>query len=199
MGDRASQVLFEVKRKSIHVIPGFAALPIVVWLGKHVAVPIALFFLTLYALNELYLKGIVRFKVPIAYQTYRIMARRDEVEKKYFTGTIYFWAMTVAIIVLLEPVKAAAAVMVSSLGDAAAAIIGKALPNPHNPLNKGKSIAGSLAMFTVSLLSCIVAGLSIKVSLIVALLATITESLTTISVLDELTVPAVTAITLWLL
>ncbi len=199
MEDKISQVLFEVKRKSIHVIPGFAAVPIVVWLGKLVAVPIALFFLILYTLNELYLKGIVKFKVPIAYQTYRIMARRDEVEKKYFTGTIYFWAMTVAIIILLEPVKAAAAVMVSSLGDASAAITGKAFPNPRNPLNERKSIVGSLAMFTVSLLSCITAGLSVEASLIVSLLATITESLTTISVLDELTVPAVAAATLWLL
>ncbi len=199
MGDRISQVLFEVKRKSIHVIPGFAAIPIVVWLGKHVAIPIAVLFLALYTLNELYLKGIVKFKAPIAYQTYRIMARREEVEKRYFTGTIYFWTMTVAVIVLLEPVKAAATVMVSSLGDAAAAITGKAFPNPRNPLNRGKSIAGSIAMFAVSLLSCIVAGISVKTSLIVALLATVTEALTTISVLDELTVPVVTATTLWLL
>jgi len=87
------------------------------------------------------------------------MARREELEKKYFTGTIYFWGCTLAIVALMEPVKAAAAVMISSFGDAAAAIVGKGFNSPKLPCNPRKTLAGTLAMFLASLASCILAGI----------------------------------------
>ncbi len=199
MNNRWSLVIAEVKRKSIHVIPGFAAIPVVVWMGKIVAIPIALFFFTIYTLHEIALRKNLNLKIPIASDTFRIMARREELENKYFTGTVYFWFLTLMLIIFLEPVDAAAAVMVSSLGDAAAAITGKALPYPKLPYNKGKTLTGLAAMIAVGFLSCIVAGIRIETATIVSITSGIVESLTWRSVLDEITVPLTAGILLWLL
>ncbi len=192
------EVIKEIKRKSIHVIPGFMAIPFIIWLGKPIAFTTSLFFFTLYALNEISIRKNLGFKVPIAYQTYMIMARKEELENKTFIGTIYFWGLTTIIILLLPPIPAAAAVMVSSLGDAAAAIIGKICPYPRNPLNKRKSLTGSVAMFLISIIVCLIAGLSLYSSLIVAISSTLAEALTKKSVNDELSVPIVSGIVSYL-
>jgi len=191
-------VVAELRRKSIHVIPGFLAYPVIIYLGKPAALIISAFFLALYALNEVSLRKGLRIKVPIAYHTYRVMARREELEGGYFTGTVYFWSLTLVTIALLEPLKAVAAVMVSSLGDAAAAITGKALGGARLPFNRRKTVAGSLAMFAVSMVSCLLVGLPPSLSAVVAAVATVAEALTRSSVLDELTVPLAVLATLLL-
>ncbi len=127
------------------------------------------------------------------------MAREEELKGRYFTGTVYFWACTLAIVALMEPHLAAAAVMISSFGDAAAAITGKAIPKPKLPYNKAKTLAGSLAMFLTSTISCLAAGIPLPTALTASALSTLAESLTRKSVLDEATVPITAATTLWVL
>ncbi|MCC6004302.1 MAG: hypothetical protein LM590_08160 [Thermofilum sp.] len=194
-----SEVVAELRRKSIHVIPGFLAYPVVMWLGRLAGVLISALFLLLYLLNELSLRKGLRVKVPIAYHTYRVMAREEELKGRYFTGTIYFWLLTLVTILLLEPQRAVAAVMVSSLGDAAAAITGKAIGGARWPLNKRKTLAGSLAMLAVSISSCLLVGIQLPASLAVPLIVTIVEASTRPSVLDELTVPLAALIVLLLI
>ncbi|NPA99225.1 MAG: hypothetical protein GXO43_07585 [Crenarchaeota archaeon] len=192
------EVLKEIKRKSIHVIPGFFAIPFIEWLGKPYALAVSILFFTLYALNEYALRTGKKWKVPIAGHTYEIMARKEELEKKTFIGTVYFWGLTILIIALLPPQQAAAAVMISSFGDAAAAIVGKALGGPRVPYNRRKTIAGSISMFIVSLLSCMAAGIPVQQGLLVSLISTIAESATRISVNDEITVPVVSSVSLYI-
>lgn len=189
LGSR-DELLKELKRKSIHMIPGFLAIPVIMWAGRFIALVIAVFFFILYTLNEISLRRDLGIKVPIAYHTYKFMARKDEVEKKYFTGTVYFWGLTVAIIAVLPQAEAAAAIMISSLGDAAAAIAGKAIDRPKLPYNKNKTLAGTISMFIVGYLSCLATG-GIKpiVAIIASLSASIIESVTSRSVIDEVTVP----------
>ncbi len=193
---RWCEVLREVRRKSIHVIPGFMAIPVVVWGGKLVAVPIATAFFILYLLHDVTLHYGLKLKVPIAYQTFRLMAREEEIRGRHFRGATYFWGVTLVLVSTLPPHIAAAAVMVSALGDAAAAIVGKALPNPKLVFNKRKSVSGSLAMLLTSTASCLVVGIPLVTSVITSVASTITESLTRKSVNDELTVPLVAALTL---
>jgi len=193
-----SEIRAEVKRKLIHMIPGFLAIPVVVWIGNPIATLIAAFFLAIYSIHEAKLRLGLKFDVPIASQTFKVMARREELEKGYFTGAVYFWACTLAIVAIMEPVRAAAAVMVSSFGDAAAAIMGKAIPLVKLPYNPSKSLGGFLGMLVMSALSCLVAGIPITVSLVVAAVSALVESLTRVSVLDELTVPVVAALLLQL-
>ncbi len=52
------------------------AVPFIIWLGKLIALSTALFFFTIYALNEISLRKGLEWKIPIAYQTYIIMARK---------------------------------------------------------------------------------------------------------------------------
>ncbi len=196
---RWGEVLREVRRKSIHVIPGFMAIPVVIWGGKLVALPIATFFFILYLLHDISLHYGLKFKVPIAYQTYSLMARDEEIKGRHFRGATYFWGVTLALIATLPPQIAAASVMVSSLGDAAAAIIGKAVPNPKLVINKRKSLYGSLSMFLVSTTSCLIVGIPLVTSLITSLVATLTEAVTKTSVNDELNVPLVAATSLTVL
>jgi dolichol kinase len=169
------------------------------WLGRLAGVLISALFLLLYLLNELSLRKGLRVKVPIAYHTYRVMAREEELKGRYFTGTIYFWLLTLVTILLLEPQRAVAAVMVSSLGDAAAAITGKAIGGARWPFNKRKTLAGSLAMLAVSISSCLLVGIQLPASLAVPLIATIVEASTRPSVLDELTVPLAALVVLLLI
>jgi dolichol kinase len=194
-----AEVLAEARRKSIHAVPGFLAYPIIVWLGRWPAAAISAFFLALYTLNELSLRGKLRVKVPVAYHTFRIMARRDEWEKGYFTGTVYFWALTLLTILALPPAEAAAAVMVSSLGDAAAALAGKLFGKPPLPYNRRKTLPGLAAMMAVSTASCLLAGLPPAKAFLASVAASLVESFTRTSVLDELTVPAAALVALWLL
>jgi Dolichol kinase len=184
-----SEVSAELKRKSIHVIPGFLAYPVIIWMGRLAGVIISAFFLLLYTLNEISLRKGLNIKVPIAYDTYEIMARPEERQGRYFTGTIYFWLLTLTTIILLEPRRAVAAIMISSLGDAAAAITGKAIDGPRWPFNKRKTLSGSLAMLATSISSCLIVGLQLPTSLLASLTATAIEASTRTSVLDELTVP----------
>ncbi len=192
-------VLREIKRKSIHVIPGLFAIPFIEWLGKPHALAVSAFFFTLYSLNEYALRTGKKWSVPIAGHTFRIMARREELEKRTFIGTVYFWGLTILIIAFLPPAQAAATVMISSFGDAAAAIIGKALGGPRIPYNKRKTVIGSAAMFLVSATSCLVAGIQLYPSLFASGISTIVESLTRTSVNDEITVPLVAGISLYIL
>ena len=127
------------------------------------------------------------------------MARKEELKKRYFTGTVYFWSSATLLILFLEPVDAAVAIMISSLGDAAATIVGRAIPYPRLPYSRTKSLAGLVAMFAVSLLSCLVAGVDMWLALIVSATSSIVESITWASVLDELTVPLSAGLLLWIL
>jgi len=196
---RKEEVIREIKRKSIHLIPGFLAIPVVVWLGNPYATLISLFFLAIYAAHEASLRLNLPWNVPIASHTFKVMARQEELKERYFTGSVYFWACTTIIVALMEPTRAAAAVMISSFGDAAAAIVGKAIASPAIIYNPRKTLAGSLAMLAASLLSCLVASIQLNTSIIVSLAATLIESLTRNSVLDELTVPSAAAVLLHLL
>lgn len=193
------ETLAELRRKSIHLIPGACAIPVVVWLGNPAATAIAAFFFSIYTAHEVVLRLGLKVKIPIASDTFRVMARKEELEGRYFTGTVYFWLCTLLIVALMEPHRAAAAVMISSFGDAAAAVVGRELGGPRLPFNPRKSLPGSLAMLAASLASCALAGVPATAAVSASLAATAAEALTRPSTLDELTVPLAAAVALQLI
>ena len=82
----------EIRRKSIHMIPGILG-PVVVLLpayifseiiGRTLGVIISLFFFIIYTLNHLHLKGKIKYEIPIGTSTFRIMARENELESSTF-------------------------------------------------------------------------------------------------------------------
>ncbi len=158
--------------------------------------PIAAFFFTLYLLHEVSLRMNLRFKAPIAYHTYMMMAREEEIKEKHFRGATYFWGVTLLLVALLPPIHAAVSVMVSAFGDAAVAIVGKAVGGPRLPLVPRKTLAGTTAMFLAGITSCLAVGLPVLIALLTATTSTVAEWFCKRSVDDELTVPAVAALTI---
>jgi dolichol kinase len=123
-------------------------------------------------------------------------------------GTVYFPAAFAAIILIFfdwsKPVMVAA-LMPMTWGDAFAAIIGKAFGRRRIALPGGtRTVEGTATMFALSLLATTLALLVFGVSLeralpaavLTALIATLAEAVSP-GGLDNLTVPAVSALSLW--
>ena len=197
----------EIRRKSIHMIPGILG-PIVVILpayffgeivGRISGVLISSFFLAIYSLNQLYLKGKINREIPIATKTFRRMARDIELKNQSFMGPVYFWAITTILLLVLNLEVAITGVWISSIGDAAAAIFGSEFDGAKIPYNKRKTITGSFAFFVFAFVGAFfilqidpplylsALALAIGASLLGALL----ESLPGSYLIDEITVPLI--------
>lgn len=200
----------ELRRKAIHMIPGILG-PFAVLLpaqilgdliGRILGVILSLFFLLIYTLNELYLRGIIKRPAPIASATFKIMARNDELKKKTFMGPIYFWGVLVILFTFFDLYVAMAGVWISAIGDAASAIFGKQFGTIKIPYNKRKTVQGSIAFFIFSAIG--VAGILllrppscyswIELVLLSSALGAILESLPGHYLLDEITVPFICAL-----
>ena len=181
------EAVIEAKRKSIHIIPGVCA-PILIPTFKRWTTLIAVFFGILYTLLELKLKGIYKGPVPIAERTFKIMARDEEIKGRTFIGAVYFWWTTTILILFFNLKAAMLAIMISSLADAAAAVIGKLADGPRIPYCKRKTIIGSLA-FLVTSTAITIPFVGWRVGLVVSLVAMLIESLPIHYTLDEITVP----------
>jgi phytol kinase len=123
-------------------------------------------------------------------------------------GTVYFPVAFAALIALLwsRPVILAASLMPMTWGDAMGAIIGQRWGLHRLALN-GRSLEGSAAVFAFSLISValtltILGGMgaaqSLGISALVAVAATVVELISPGDV-DNLTVPAISALVLWAL
>jgi len=201
----------EIKRKSIHMIPGILG-PIVVLLpaylfgdfvGRMSGVLISLFFFLIYTLNELYLRGILKRPVPIASSTFEVMARQNELEGRTFMGPVYFWGVLVIMFMFLDLHAAMAGVWISAIGDAAAAIFGKQFGKTKIPYNKRKSVQGTLAFFLFSFVGVALILLAnppstpiswLYLAILASLLGAFLESLPGHYLLDEITVPLITTL-----
>ena len=124
-------------------------------------------------------------------------------------GTVYF-PISFALVIALcwaRPAVVLAALMPMTWGDALAAVIGERWGRrKYTSFGKEKSWEGSAAMFFASLASVLFVlltggaalAIAVGVALMVAALATLAEAFTPLG-LDNLSVPLVSAILLWLL
>lgn len=143
-----------------------------------------------------------------------ISYRRDvfkamEMEDKSNLGTVYF-PISFAIVIALcwaRPAVIAAGLMPMTWGDAFASIIGRRWGTHRYTIGGStRSLEGSAAMFFFSLVSTFLvlgglgtpAGAAGVYALIVAAVATVVEAVS-IQGLDNITVPLVSTLTLWLL
>ncbi|RLF21945.1 MAG: hypothetical protein DRN15_10315 [Thermoprotei archaeon] len=195
---RKEAVIREVKRKSIHIIPGVLGPPIVLTIGRWSAL-IALFFLILYVLEEIRLRLGLDIRIPVASNTFEIMAREEEKAKGRFTGTVYFWSCTLLLLSLpiFDLKIALAAIMISSLGDAMAAIVGKAVGRTNIPYCKRRTMEGSIAMFLTSLLTT-TPFVGVELAFIGALIGTLAETIPIHYTYDEISVPMASAMAMQL-
>ena len=148
--------------------------------------------------------------VVINYLSYKnniikVMERDDKDENKKSLGTVYY-AISLLILAIItfgplnNPLIGLCGIAVMGYGDGLAAVIGQAIKSPEFKIgNNKKTVAGSLAMFLVTLI--ILAGFftynkteySIIKSVLVASLMTIVEAVS-VKGTDNLTVPLSTSL-----
>jgi len=147
--------------------------------------------------------------VVLNYLSYRFnLLKAMETGQKGSLGTVYFPIAFAALLALFwsRPALLAASLMPMTWGDAMGAIIGQRWGRHRTGLN-GRSLEGSAAVFAFSLVSVALAlailgpmsaAQALGIGALVAAAATVVE-LASPWGLDNLTVPAVSALVLWVL
>lgn len=140
-----NNVVREIIHASGFFVPIFASM-----LGPSL-VALFIFVVTLlYVMSEL--ARIERKNLPIISSLTRHVATQPELYE-FATAPIFF-ALGILLTLLLFPSPAnGAAIAIFALGDSAASIFGKAYGQKMLPLNKGKTLEGSLAGFMFALLA----------------------------------------------
>ncbi len=177
------EVVFEVLRKSVHLVS-----VLIVFIYEFFGKDTILWVLMLFLITVLFLEyfrlehGI---KIPFFYMMYR------EHEADSCGGHIFFALGAIATISLFSKEIAYAAVLMTTFGDLTAALIGKFHGKKRifkKIFNNDKSLEGSTSEFIIDLLVGLVIVGDPLVSLIMAFIATLTETAVN-QIDDNLVVP----------
>lgn len=165
------EVVFEVMRKSVHVVSIFIVL-IYEFFGKDAILRVLMLFLVTVLFLE-YLRLEKGMKIPFFYRMYR------EREADSLGGHIYFSLGAIAVISLFNKEIAYAAVLMTTFGDMTAAMIGKFYGKRRifkEIFKNDKSLEGSVSEFIIDLLVGLVITGNPIVSFVMAFSATLTET-----------------------
>jgi dolichol kinase len=177
------EVVFEVLRKSVHLVSILIIL-IYEFFGKEAILWVLMLFLvTVLVLDYFRLEHDMR--IPFFYTMYR----KDEADR--LGGHIFFTLGAISSIALFSKEIAYAAILMATFGDLAAALIGKFYGKRRvfqKLFKNDKSIEGSASEFVIDfLIGLLIIGNPI-VSMVMAVLATLTETVTN-KIDDNLVVP----------
>ncbi len=119
---------------------------------------------------------------------HRIIKKLEDYRKSshYEAGT--FWLLAVMIVLMFFRINIAyAAIAILSIGDTAASIVGRNNGKISNPLNKNKSVEGSVAFFVTSIFASMLF-IPTETAIIVSLICALVEALST-EINDNFTIP----------
>lgn len=165
------EVIFEVMRKSVHLVSIFIVL-IYEFFGKDAILWVLMLFLVTVLFLE-YFRLEKGMKIPFFYMMYR------EQEADRLGGHIYFALGAIAVISLFNKEIAYAAILMTTFGDMAAAMIGKFYGKRRifrEIFKNDKSLEGSASEFIIDLLVGLAITGNLIVSLVMAFIATLTET-----------------------
>ncbi|HTY75379.1 MAG TPA: hypothetical protein VMD05_07430 [Candidatus Nanoarchaeia archaeon] len=202
------EVRIEIKRKSIHALITGTVAPLIVigisnaWLARALGIGLYVIFLTLFLLLEFSLRTERNWDIPFASKAYQIMANGYELENKTMLGGVFICLSGLLVVSFLELHAALVGIMVLSYADSAASIAGKAFPKHSIGYNKKKHWEGTLAFAIVGFLVTLFALAFVQmnllklflVSLLIAAVSALIESLPTKYHYDNLTVPLAAAL-----
>lgn len=174
----SGEVLFEVLRKSVHLVSVLIVL-IYEFFGKEIVLWVLMLFLVSVLVLE-YFRLEHGMKIPFFHTMYR------EKEGCRLGGHIYFALGAVAVICLFSREIAYAAILMTTFGDLAAAIIGKFYGKRrifYEIFNNDKSLEGSGSEFAVDFLIGFLILREPVVSFVMAFFATLSE--TAVSRIDD--------------
>ncbi|AKB37515.1 phytol kinase [Methanosarcina siciliae C2J] len=164
-------VIFEVLRKSVHLVSILIVL-IYEFYGKETILWVLMLFLVTVLILE-YFRLEQGMKIPFFYMMYR------EHEADSCGGHIYFALGAIAAISIFSKEIAYAAVLMTTFGDLAAALIGKFYGKKRifkQVFKNDKSLEGSASEFIIDLLIGLVIVGDPFVALIMAFFATLSET-----------------------
>lgn len=165
------EVIFEVLRKSVHLVSVLIVL-IYEFYGKETILWVLMLFLIIVLFLE-YFRLEQGMKIPFFYMMYR------EHEADSCGGHVFFALGAIAAISLFSKEIAYAAILMTTFGDLAAALIGKFYGKKRifkKIFNNNKSLEGSASEFIIDLLVGLVIVGDPFVSLVMAFFATLTET-----------------------
>lgn len=165
------EVVFEVLRKSVHLVSILIVL-IYEFFGKEAILWVLMLFLVTVLFLE-YFRLEQGMRIPFFYMMYR------EHEADSLGGHIYFALGAIAAISLFNREIAYAAVLMTTFGDLAAALIGKFYGKKRifrQVFKNDKSLEGSTSEFIVNLLIGLVIVGNPFVAFVMAFFATLTET-----------------------
>ncbi|MDY6966110.1 MAG: hypothetical protein SVM80_09125 [Halobacteriota archaeon] len=112
-----------------------------------------------------------------------------------YVATLFFLIGTLVVIIFLPPEFAIGSILVLSVGDPSAVLVGKRFGNHKWNHNQKKSLEGSGAMFVISSVALMISGFGPAVAAITSLSATLFESLP-LKVSDNLIIPLISGMVL---
>ncbi len=165
------EFVLEILRKSVHLVSILIVL-IYEFFGKEAVLWVLMIFLVTVLILD-YFRVEHGIRIPFFY----IMYRKDEADR--FGGHVFFTLGAISVIALFSREIAYAAILMTTFGDLAAALIGKFYGKRRvfqKIFKNDKSIEGSASEFIVDLfIGMLILGNPI-VSLVMAFLATLTET-----------------------
>jgi|GEM_PF-1107529 len=179
----------EFKRKLIHFASSIIGLTIL-YIDPNIVLPILIIASILFPLLD-YLRIHNKF-VSNFYNSYFHSITRSFESHKLTGASFVFWGALITYIVF-EPKVAGIALIVMSLADAMAAIIGVGF-GKTKLLNK--SLEGSFAFFMTTLAILFIFKIPLFVALLISIIATITELIVIPKINDNISIPVMVALLL---
>jgi len=180
--------MFEFKRQLAHILYGVLILWGIHFNWLNIKILGVLIFILYYLLKQIK-KG---YKVPIFYKILHFFEREKHLKRYPGRGLFFFTLGAFFTILFFNKTIALAALSILLLGDAATNVCGRHLGKTPNPLNKNKTIEGTLAGILVSFLVCCLFFTPFP-SLITSIVAMIVEvpkvTIKNIPIDDNLTIP----------
>jgi len=168
----AGELKSEILRKSLHFLIALA--PTMASLNKTATVAILMIGTLGYTLMEcLRFSGV---KVPVI-SSITSMASRPRDIGRFVMGPVTLGLGALLALLLYPSPAAAIAIYALAFGDGIASLVGKFFGSLRPAFLFGKSVEGSLACFTVVLLSAYAVSGSLNIALIAAFTATVIEAL----------------------
>lgn len=179
------KLLKEYLRKTFHLISVFIII-IYAYLGKQIILAILLVSLVFFLLLE-YIRLEKSIKLPFLHVLYR------DSEKNRLGGHVFLTIGALISVAMFSKQVAFACILMTTLGDLSAAIIGKTVGNIKMPFND-KSLEGCTAEFLVDLIIGYTFLGNWIIAVIMAFVATLVET-TAVKIDDNLMIPIFSGIT----
>jgi dolichol kinase len=181
--------------KITHAISAMSIPIIGVAYGKIAAIIIVIVMALAVSLY-VYFQWVCGINVPVISKT-AFIAGAPVYREQVYLAPIYGILSVLIVLILFAPEVAYAAISTFALGDSASGLVGRKLGKHKNPLNKNKSIEGSLSGFILALIG---ASLFTRLEIAVAGAAfgMISEALP-LKIDDNFTVPLAAGAAMWLM